>query len=193
MDKKLLEQITYNFREKSDEELLDIWKSNNRDNWSREAFEAAKILLTERSIELPIQDAPIESDKRDSKYAPLSSRIFSAIIDVIIIRLIYYGAGKLFAGIPRAGIFVLILFLLSYPLIWFGYFAVMGIYRNQSVGNILMGLKVVNEEGGKPSERDILIRSLCTLIPFLIFTWNKETFFHDRLSRTYITETKSYK
>lgn len=48
MDEKLIEQIRENIKSKSTEELLKIWKENDREQYSEEAFEAVKQILEER-------------------------------------------------------------------------------------------------------------------------------------------------
>ena len=42
MDKKLVEDIRKNMESKSTDELLKIWKENNREQYSGAAFEAVK-------------------------------------------------------------------------------------------------------------------------------------------------------
>jgi hypothetical protein len=45
---------------KSTEELLGIWKENNREQWSDEAFEAVRRLLAERDVAVPAQTPRVE-------------------------------------------------------------------------------------------------------------------------------------
>ncbi|MGA7195279.1 MAG: hypothetical protein WBW94_16800 [Anaerolineales bacterium] len=47
-----------NLRETND--LLEIWQTNNRAEWSDIAFEIIKQILTERGLKIPEQDAPVE-------------------------------------------------------------------------------------------------------------------------------------
>jgi hypothetical protein len=55
MNERLIQQIRSSMEAKSTEELLKIWEENNREEYSDEAFEAIKQLLTERGITLPPQ------------------------------------------------------------------------------------------------------------------------------------------
>lgn len=55
MNEKLIEQIQEKMNSKSTEELLNIWKENNREEYSNEAFVAIQRILTERGESLPAQ------------------------------------------------------------------------------------------------------------------------------------------
>lgn len=59
MSNSLRQQIYSRMNLKESEELLEIWISNNRDEWSDDAFEVIKEILLERDEKLPEQDAPI--------------------------------------------------------------------------------------------------------------------------------------
>lgn len=63
LSKKLYE----NMRQKSTEELLQIWKENDRTEWSDEAYVAIKQVLDERNVSLPAQTAPavVQDDDAD--------------------------------------------------------------------------------------------------------------------------------
>lgn len=63
----IVESIRVNLREKSTEELLEIWKKNNREEWSDEAFEAIKELLVERGDKPPSQDYYTQNGSRPIK------------------------------------------------------------------------------------------------------------------------------
>ncbi|HEX2997720.1 MAG TPA: hypothetical protein VHP14_23055, partial [Anaerolineales bacterium] len=55
----LRQQIYGALNTKETEELLDIWQTNNRGEWSDEAFEVVERLLKERGVEIPQQDEPV--------------------------------------------------------------------------------------------------------------------------------------
>lgn len=55
MNKMLIEQITENLRKKETEELVEIWKENDRNQYSDEAFEAIRQILAERGQTIPPQ------------------------------------------------------------------------------------------------------------------------------------------
>ncbi len=59
MNNKLREQIRGNMNVKETDELLAIWRSNIRVEWSDEAFDAILEILKERGAEIPKQDEPV--------------------------------------------------------------------------------------------------------------------------------------
>jgi uncharacterized RDD family membrane protein YckC len=62
----------------------------------------------------------------------------------------------------------------------------------KTMGKIITGGIVVNENGLKPSFSFICIRTLCRLIPFdaLSFLGKSERIWHDSISKTYVVEKK---
>ncbi|MBK9210916.1 MAG: hypothetical protein IPL71_22595 [Anaerolineales bacterium] len=59
MSEELREQIRNNLNLKDIYELLEIWKTNDRVEWSDTAFEVLREILRERIREIPQQDKPI--------------------------------------------------------------------------------------------------------------------------------------
>lgn len=55
MNKGLFEQIYANLNIKETEDLLEIWQTNNHNEWSDDAFTAIKKILVERGLEIPEQ------------------------------------------------------------------------------------------------------------------------------------------
>jgi hypothetical protein len=51
----MAQEIQENMRSKPSDELLTIWILNDRERWSDEAFDAARLVLTERGVCLPEQ------------------------------------------------------------------------------------------------------------------------------------------
>nr|WP_294773884.1 RDD family protein [uncultured Flavobacterium sp.] len=73
------------------------------------------------------------------------------------------------------------------------YYNVFEILTARTIGKFITGTTVVNEYGEKPSHENILIRSLCRLIPFnplsvLIFGGRG---WHDSISKTYVVDNKA--
>lgn len=60
MDHDLVNQIWHKFKYKDTEELLKIYTTYNLEKWSEEAFEAIRILLRQRNIEIPKITAELE-------------------------------------------------------------------------------------------------------------------------------------
>ena len=59
MSEELREQIRNNLNLKDTYELLEIWKTNDRVEWSDTTFEVLREILRERIREIPPQDKPI--------------------------------------------------------------------------------------------------------------------------------------
>jgi hypothetical protein len=59
MSEELRGQIRNNLSLKDIDELLDIWKTNNRVEWSDTTFDVLREMLGERIGEIPPQDEPI--------------------------------------------------------------------------------------------------------------------------------------
>lgn len=67
MNTDLRDQIYRNFKSKDTEELLDIWETNDRQEWSDLAFEVLQEVLTERVGSLPEQNSHIlEKNEEES-------------------------------------------------------------------------------------------------------------------------------
>lgn len=55
MNKGLFEQIYANLSIKETDELVEIWRTNNHNEWSDDAFAAIRKILVERDVEIPKQ------------------------------------------------------------------------------------------------------------------------------------------
>ena len=55
MDNKLAVQIREKMKQKPTDELLSIWTKNDRNEWTKEAFEAISDVLAERNVSIPEQ------------------------------------------------------------------------------------------------------------------------------------------
>jgi hypothetical protein len=66
MNSGLRKQVHANLNSKDTEELLDIWKTNDRVEWSDLAFEVLEEILSQRTDSLPKQNDPIlEHDEEE--------------------------------------------------------------------------------------------------------------------------------
>ncbi len=69
MDVRRVEELKENLKSRDTSELLEIWKSNDREMYVEEAFEAVKLLLEERGVPVPEQSEDIaESSHLDKAY-----------------------------------------------------------------------------------------------------------------------------
>ncbi len=67
MDTDLREIMYSSLRKKSTDELIKIWQSNNRIEWSNMSFDVIRGILQERSVELPPQNEPVFEKKETNK------------------------------------------------------------------------------------------------------------------------------
>lgn len=72
------------------------------------------------------------------------------------------------------------------------YYNVLEIFTARTIGKLITQTMVVNEWGEKPSHENILIRSLCRLIPFNpISVLLLGRGWHDSISKTYVVDKKA--
>ena len=74
------------------------------------------------------------------------------------------------------------------------YFIVFEVFLQRTLGKYITKTKVVMEDGSKPKASDIIIRSLCRLIPFEVFSFLNDDArgWHDSMSNTYVVDTKKF-
>ncbi|TXD81909.1 RDD family protein [Subsaximicrobium wynnwilliamsii] len=78
--------------------------------------------------------------------------------------------------------------------ILFVYYVIIESLTSKSIGKYITQTKVVLEDGSKPGFSDILLRTLCRLIPFEQFSFlgTDGKGWHDSLSKTYVVDEKKY-
>lgn len=70
------------------------------------------------------------------------------------------------------------------------YIIIESITTSRSIGKYLTKTKVVLEDGSTPGVKDVILRSLCRIIPFEVFSFLGETGrgWHDSISDTYVVD-----
>ncbi len=145
IDEALCQQVKENLQKKDTQDLINIWKKNDRGEYSDEAFEAVKQLLVDQGEELPLQDEPftyrvyflrcssfgfqggfcaLSFDSKSLRLAgenPRANRtlsfIFSTIQTVLAVPLVLASVGILIQGeIFGAAIGLLITAVIFFPL-----------------------------------------------------------------------------
>ena len=98
MSENLHEQIRKTMELKETDELLDIWQTNNRLEWSDETFDVIKDVLLGRREEIPEQDEPVyeieeeeglDDDLEDWEVKALDADNqpeFYNVVDVILLK-----------------------------------------------------------------------------------------------------------
>jgi uncharacterized RDD family membrane protein YckC len=68
------------------------------------------------------------------------------------------------------------------------------ILKGRTIGKYITKTKVVLKDGSKPKVSDIILRSLCRLIPFdaLSFLGSEGRGWHDSVSDTYVVDVKKF-
>ena len=82
-------------------------------------------------------------------------------------------------------------FLIGLPIL-LGYYILCEATTSRTLGKLVTGTKVVNEQGGKPSFGQIVGRSFSRLIPFEAFSFLGETSrgWQDRFPHTYVVKSR---
>jgi hypothetical protein len=72
MSTKTMDEITQSMGQKTTEELLAIWGKNDRKEWSDDAFEAIRQVLTERNVSILAQPPPYAEKKAPERIVTYS-------------------------------------------------------------------------------------------------------------------------
>lgn len=176
--------------EHSDEQLIKIVTAE-RDKYNPEAIEAAEHQIEQRKIdtskiaEISERAVRIEQNKQEveANLANTTTRIINYIIDSVtsfgvvflILMITQFILGDLMPIVN------LVVILVSYA----AYFIIMELLFQKTLGKFITKTKVVKMDGQKPNQSDIIVRSVCRLIPFdqISFLFMKNGF-HDILSKT---------
>ncbi len=179
---------------RTDEELIKI-VTIQKDDYNPDAVKAAELEIEKRKIDiqnfekikekLTVDKKQIE--KVDTNVVNSGIRFLNFLIDFIVIMILALIIGFII------GLFVHptdqeLIQIIGYILIlgtFIGYYAIMEIKFQKTLGKFVTKTKVVKMDGEKPENGDIITRTFCRLIPFdrisFIFTKNG---FHDFLSKT---------
>lgn len=179
---------------RTDEELIKI-VTILKDDYNPDAIKAAELEIKKREID--IQDFEIVKEKiralknnidnTDTNIVNSGIRFLNFLIDsiafIILTILITLIAGLFVQSTDQLSIQItsFILILGTYM----GYYALMEIKFQKTIGKFITKTKVVKMDGEKPEKGEIITRTFCRLIPFdkisFLFTKNG---FHDSFSGT---------
>lgn len=137
--------------------------------------------------------SPYASIEGDDAYidATTGQRFGTYIIDVICFMVASGVIGFIFGIAGMAGIFEdPILSRLFGGGIFIGYYVILEATTGKTIGKMLVGTKVIREDGGKPSAAQIIGRSFCRMIPFEPFSafGSSSQMWHDRFSGTRVIQ-----
>ena len=121
--KRLVSDIAIHMRQKSTKELLSIWDSNNREEWSEEAFDAVEVVLNERGV-------PFSERKNHENDLPLEKPQSEASLQFLymIVTGIKWGAG-----------FVMVIVILGFR---HGHGAIASIFSRDGIGAFICGFMI---------------------------------------------------
>lgn len=193
-------EFTKVMSERTDHELIKI-VTVDRERYNPIAIEAADLEIEKRNIDTAefekVKEIAIvekeQKQKVDSNVVGSGIRCINFLIDIIVwlvlATIISFIIGLFISVMPENQ---RILTLLAYVLFFasfIGYYAIMEIKFQKTVGKFVTKTKVVTMNGEKPENGDIITRTFCRLIPFdrLSFLFVKNGI-HDFLSKTKVVK-----
>lgn len=149
-----------------------------------------------------LDDYQFEDTSNSEVFLSIASngqRFVNYIVDRIVVRILFYSSGSLFGFMNASSsiyfITTILLFIGFLFFLFFGYFWLCeSVFGGRTLGKLLSGTKVVDEEGYQPSSLSILGRSLARIVPLeplSIFFNNDGTMWHDQWSGTLVIDIKS--
>ena len=184
--------------ERTDEELIKI-VTVERGSYNPTAIEAADSEIEKRNIdtsefEKVREKATIEKEQKqkvDKNVVGSGIRFANFLIDFIVWLILAFIISfiiGLFVQPTDQGIITLFGYVLIFGT-FIGYYAIMEIKFQKTVGKFVTKTKVVKMNGEKPENGDIITRTFCRLIPFdrLSFLFVKNRI-HDFLSKTKVVK-----
>ncbi len=100
MDKRLFVDVKRNLSAKETSELLEMWVEHDTDEYSQEAFAAARELLQERGEEVPVQK--IANRRLGRQRIDLFYMLFVFIVVVSVLASLFDGGRRLYTDEQRA-------------------------------------------------------------------------------------------
>lgn len=183
---------------RTDEELIKI-ATIEREGYKKIAIEAADAEIKKRNIDTStfeqiIRDVTTEEkikEKVDSNLVSAGIRFINFLIDGIVCLVLTYTISFVSRLVIQTTNQVIIL-IIGYILIFgtfIGYYAIMEVKFQKTIGKFVTNTKVVKINGEKPTNGDIITRTFCRLIPFdrLSFLFVKSGI-HDFLSKTRVVK-----
>ena len=113
-DVKLMLKLKESFKQQPTEELLNIWKKNDRYSYRDEAFTAIREILSFRNVNVPTQAEAIDSKQPKVVSAEKKENIRGAacVISGIVITALWYFSGTNYVVVPTGliiyGLYILI-------------------------------------------------------------------------------------
>ena len=166
----------YNKNEKMTNELRGIVEDHSKD-YQPEAVEESK-----SDVPISYAEEHYTTDLRFKDY------VIDLFIASILVGIVYIVVGMPEDELEQNFISMVVMFL---------YYFLMEGLLGKTVGKLILGLRVVDIDGNKPTLGAIALRTACRFIPFEAFSflfesgWEHHTLrgnLHDKLSKTYVVK-----
>lgn len=186
-------QLAKVMSERSDEQLIGILTSD-RQKYTSAAIEAAEKEVENRKLDpsyfeekeeefLFIKE---ETEKTEAEGASTTLRFVNYLIDIIAGYLFTSLVGGIIASflpVNFTGYPFLIMIVMAAS--FFAYYIAMEVLFQKTLGKFITKTKVVTINGQKPKEQEIVLRTLCRMIPFDNFSFLfSRNGWHDQFSKT---------
>ena len=129
--------------------------------------------------------------------ASSGARLANYLIDMVLFYLVFFAAmfmiGVLVGASGGSADFAdflesipgkLLIYLFAFSLLVIFFTLIEGASKGRSVGKLITGTRAVKDDGSAISWKDALLRSLCRLIPFEVFSGFSGHPWHDSLTST---------
>jgi len=127
--------------------------------------------------------------------ASTGKRFLNYLIDIIIYYVLLFCFGIFLAVTGRSefasednNTFQLYLSVFAIYVAYFSLFEL--VFKGRTIGKLLTGTKVVNEDGSDPTAKTYFLRALSRIVPFEPFSAFGGRPWHDRWTRTYVIDVK---
>lgn len=145
----------------------------------------------------PIQGGYTGQDSMQIVPAGQGARFLNMIIDIIVYYVIIFALGFAVALIGGDTLIDMLDdvpgFMIGFP-IMFGYYFLFEMTTGRTIGKMVTGTMVVDEEGNPASAAQIAARTICRFIPFeafsFLFTGRQPRGWHDSIPKTYVVKSR---
>jgi len=191
-------EFTETMSKRTDKELIQI-VTVDRNKYQSDALESANVEIKNRKIDTSrfnvVRDEAEtqykEKEKVDKATAPTILRFVNYLIDIVVsylVAMVVFLICSLVLPDPENPVVLLATIVLVFSS-FLAYYSIMEIKWQKTGGKFATKTQVIMVNGEKPKEKDIVLRTLCRLIPF---DWVSYLFmkngFHDVLSKTKVVK-----
>ena len=104
-------QLHRNFNQKTTDELIEIWQTNDRVEWSEMTFDVVREILQDRGVDIPPQDEPITEESEKSRLGEFEA------VSMTIPQILFSFKGRIGRGTYWLGAFFITGFVIAASLV----------------------------------------------------------------------------